>query len=71
MASKPFGSSKKRVTPYGVTLFFIHHIEFIHLHYGNSHLLVPFGTRLSVAREVAWRLTAASGRKREGDMAQR
>ena len=40
-------------------------------YYGNSHLLVPFGTRLSVAQEVAWRLTAAGGRRREVDMALR
>ena len=65
------GEPKKRVTPYGVTLFFIHHIEFIHLHYGNSHLLVPFGTRLSVAQEVAEHLNAAGGRESESVQAQR
>jgi len=40
-------------------------------YYGNSHTLVPFGTRLSVAREVAEYPSAAGGRYSEGVQAQR
>ena len=37
----------------------------------NDMVIAICSYRLSVAQEVAWRLTAAGGRRREVDMAQR